>query len=52
MKSIRVIVVDDSSFMRKMISEILESDSRIDVIATARNGKEALKKSMNLSQML
>ncbi|SES75673.1 two-component system, chemotaxis family, response regulator CheB [Oceanobacillus limi] len=44
MNSIRVIVIDDSAFMRKMISDILESDKRIEVIATARNGKEGIEK--------
>lgn len=40
---IRVLVVDDSAFMRKVISEMLDTDS-IEVIATARNGEDALKK--------
>ncbi|MBM7623358.1 protein-glutamate methylesterase/protein-glutamine glutaminase [Sporohalobacter salinus] len=40
---IRVLVVDDSAFMRKMISEMLDTDG-IEVVATARNGKDALKK--------
>ncbi|MUK89895.1 chemotaxis-specific protein-glutamate methyltransferase CheB [Ornithinibacillus sp. L9] len=44
MKPIRVIVVDDSAFMRKMITDILESDNRINVIATARNGEEGIQK--------
>lgn len=44
MYPIRVLVVDDSAFMRKMISEILTSDNRIKVIATARNGLDGLKK--------
>ncbi len=41
---IRVLVVDDSAFMRKVISDILGSDSNIEVVATARNGEESLKK--------
>ena len=36
---IRVIVVDDSAFMRKVVSEILEVDKRIEVVGTARNGR-------------
>lgn len=44
MDVIRVLVIDDSAFMRKMITEILASDERIDVIATARNGEDGLKK--------
>jgi two-component system chemotaxis response regulator CheB len=41
---IRVLVVDDSTFMRQVISDILESDLEIEVIGTARNGQDALKK--------
>src|SRR5699024_11590334 len=44
MVSIRVIVIDDSAFMRKVISNILESSPTIEVIATARNGEDGLKK--------
>jgi two-component system chemotaxis response regulator CheB len=41
---IKVLVVDDSSFMRKSITHILESDPSIKVIDTASDGKEAIKK--------
>nr|WP_314733472.1 response regulator [Anaerobacillus sp. CMMVII] len=41
---IRVLVVDDSAFMRKMIKDFLEEDKRIEVIATARNGQDGLDK--------
>lgn len=44
MERIRVIVADDSAFMRKIITDILERDKRIEVISTARNGKDALNK--------
>ncbi|MFD1037967.1 chemotaxis response regulator protein-glutamate methylesterase [Virgibacillus byunsanensis] len=44
MNPIQTIVVDDSAFMRKMISDILSSDNRINVIATARNGEDGIKK--------
>ncbi|MGM0471395.1 MAG: protein-glutamate methylesterase/protein-glutamine glutaminase [Bacillota bacterium] len=40
---IKVLVVDDSAFMRKMISQMLDKPD-IDVVATARNGKDALNK--------
>lgn len=46
---IRVLVVDDSSFMRKVISDILGTDPRIEVIGTARDGEDALKKIGELS---
>lgn len=42
--TIRVLVVDDSFFMRKLLSDILNSDSDIEVVDTARNGEEALEK--------
>src|SRR5690554_6357766 len=41
---VHVLVVDDSAFMRKMISEMIESDPRFKVIATARDGADALEK--------
>jgi len=46
---IRAIVIDDSAFMRKMISEILESDPNIHVVATARNGIDGMEKIAKLS---
>ncbi len=39
-KIINIIVVDDSAFMRKSLSIMLESDEGIKVIATARDGEE------------
>jgi len=44
----RVLVVDDSSFMRRFITDILHSDDNLEVIATAVNGIEALKKVLEL----
>ena len=41
---IKVLVADDSAFMRKAISLMIEKDSDIKVIGTARNGEEALEK--------
>jgi two-component system, chemotaxis family, protein-glutamate methylesterase/glutaminase len=41
---IKVLVVDDSFFMRKLISDILNSDPKIKVVDTAKNGTDALKK--------
>jgi two-component system chemotaxis response regulator CheB len=37
-----VVVVDDSAFMRKALSSMLEKDPEIRVVATARNGEEGL----------
>ena len=40
---IKVVVVDDSAFMRKAISSMLEKDPDIEVVATGRNGEEGLE---------
>ncbi len=40
----RVIVVDDSALMRTLISDVLSKADDIDVIDTARDGEDALKK--------
>ena len=48
MKKIRVLIVDDSALMRKMIPQILGSDPEIEVIATAMDGLFALKKISDL----
>jgi two-component system chemotaxis response regulator CheB len=42
--SIRVLVVDDSALMRKLIPQILAKDSCIEVVGTAMDGNFALKK--------
>jgi two-component system chemotaxis response regulator CheB len=39
-----VLVVDDSAFYRRMISEILGGSGQFRVVATAHNGMEALRK--------
>ncbi|WP_138495394.1 protein-glutamate methylesterase/protein-glutamine glutaminase [Paenibacillus pinistramenti] len=40
---IRVLVVDDSAFMRKMIAEIIEEAPGFTVVGRARNGEEAVR---------
>jgi two-component system chemotaxis response regulator CheB len=42
-RRIRVLVVDDSAFARKVMREVLSSDSEIEVIGIARDGLEALE---------
>ncbi len=44
MDFISVLVVDDSAFMRKVIQDIINSDPAMQVVGTAKNGKEALLK--------
>src|SRR5437868_10133952 len=41
---IRVLVVDDSALMRKLIPQILETDNSIHVVGTAIDGNFGLKK--------
>lgn len=36
--AVRVLVVDDSRFFRRRVTEMLESDARIKVIGHAENG--------------
>ena len=43
-KKIRVLVIDDSIFMRTLISDMLNSDPEIEVIDTAKDGKEVVEK--------
>ena len=45
---IRVLVVDDSAYMRKVIREMLERSASIQVVGTAFNGKDALEKTAEL----
>ena len=46
--TIRVLVVDDSSFFRRRLTEILSQDAELEVVATANNGKEAVEKALAL----
>ncbi len=40
---IRVVVADDSAFMRKVLSDLFEKTADFQVVGTARNGKEAVE---------
>jgi len=44
-----VLVVDDSAFMRKLISEMVASSGEFRVVGTARNGLDAVEKVHQLS---
>lgn len=45
---IRVLVVDDSYFMKKLITELLLSDPNLEVVGVARDGLEAVEKAREL----
>ncbi|HYE84000.1 MAG TPA: chemotaxis response regulator protein-glutamate methylesterase [Clostridia bacterium] len=47
-KKVRVLIVDDSAFMRKIISDMLKSDPDIEVADIARNGRDGLEKAIAL----
>src|SRR5580704_3503386 len=42
--SVRVLAVDDSALMRKLIPQILQTDNSIEVVGTAMDGTFGLKK--------
>src|ERR1700693_1556676 len=44
MSPVRVLVVDDSALMRKLIPQILQTDSSIEVVGTAMDGNFGLRK--------
>lgn len=44
----KVLVVDDSSFFRRRVSDILSQDPNIEVIDVATNGQEAVEKAASL----
>ena len=48
MKQIRVLVVDDSAFLRRTLPRLLETEPEIKVIGTATNGREAVEMAKKL----
>jgi two-component system chemotaxis response regulator CheB len=46
---IKVLIVDDSSFVRKALSRIFGSDPDIEVTGVASSGKEAIEKVLSLN---
>ncbi|TXR53211.1 protein-glutamate methylesterase/protein-glutamine glutaminase [Reinekea thalattae] len=46
--SIKVLIVDDSSFFRQQIKTIINSDARLRVVGEAANGREAIEKAEKL----
>lgn len=41
--SVNVLIADDSAFVRKVISDIISKDKRINIVDHAANGKEAIE---------
>ncbi|MFB9273591.1 protein-glutamate methylesterase/protein-glutamine glutaminase [Cohnella cellulosilytica] len=48
MTELKVLIVDDSPFMRKVFSDVIDADSAFHVLATACDGEEAVKLAMEL----
>lgn len=46
--TIKVLVVDDSGFFRRRLSELINGDVRLTVIGTASNGQEAINEAKRL----
>ena len=40
---IRILIVDDSAFMRKVITDLFNEAKDFEVVGTAKNGKEAVE---------
>lgn len=43
-EKIKVVIVDDAAFMRRAVADILQSDSRVEVVETAKDGLDGLEK--------
>lgn len=41
---IKVLIVDDSALMRKVLKEIIMTDAELEVVGTARDGQDAIEK--------
>ncbi|RED86418.1 protein-glutamate methylesterase/protein-glutamine glutaminase [Cohnella phaseoli] len=48
MTELKVLIVDDSPFMRKVFSDVVDMDSAFQVLATACDGEEAVKMTIEL----
>ncbi|CAG9619692.1 protein-glutamate methylesterase/protein-glutamine glutaminase [Sutcliffiella rhizosphaerae] len=44
MNKVKVLITDDSIFMRKLLSDLLAKHPALEVVATANNGKDAIEK--------
>jgi two-component system chemotaxis response regulator CheB len=48
-KTIRVLVADDSAFMRKVLASMINADPQLEVIGEARDGREAVQQAETLA---
>ncbi|MDR0653370.1 MAG: chemotaxis response regulator protein-glutamate methylesterase [Synergistaceae bacterium] len=48
-EAIKILIVDDSAFMRKVIADILSEDPMLEIVGRARNGAEAMEAVRTLS---
>ena len=48
MSLVRVLIVDDSGFFRRRLSEIINNDPRLEVVGMANNGQEAIELTKSL----
>jgi two-component system chemotaxis response regulator CheB len=46
--TVRVLIVDDSSFFRRRLTEIFKADSHIEVVGNAANGQEGVERALAL----
>ena len=47
-KRTRVLIVDDSAFMRKVLEEIIRTDPKLEVVGQAKDGREAVTMAQSL----
>ena len=47
--TVRVLVVDDSGFFRRRVTQMLDADPRLEVVGTAADGREAIAKRRELN---
>jgi two-component system, chemotaxis family, protein-glutamate methylesterase/glutaminase len=47
-KKTRVLIVDDSAFMRKVLEEIIRTDAKLEVVGQAKDGREAITMAQSL----
>jgi two-component system, chemotaxis family, protein-glutamate methylesterase/glutaminase len=47
-KKTRVLIVDDSAFMRKVLEEIIRTDPKLEVVGQAKDGREAVTMAQTL----